>query len=130
MRFSIKKVYLPLSIHVIWGVLIVGLIFIWPFLPHPACPFHQITGYPCLTCGASRAANALYDGRIGDMFYENPLLVSFCIGLFLFSLLKLFEYILHIKIEMELSPKAALSGKILIGVAAAANWLFLIVSNR
>ncbi len=121
---------MPLSIHVIWGVLIVGLIFIWPFLPHPACPFHQITGYPCLTCGASRAANALYDGRIGDMFYEKPLLVSFCIGLFLFSLLKLFEYILHIKIEMELSPKAALSGKILIGVAAAANWLFLIVSNR
>jgi len=105
-------------------------VIIWPFLPHPACPFHQITGYPCLTCGASRVASALYDWRIGEMFIYNPLLVVFCVGLFLFSLLKLFEFILHIKIELKLSPKAALFGKILIGFAAAANWLFLIVSSR
>jgi len=114
----------------VWGLLLISLVFIWPFLPHPACPFHQITGFPCLSCGASRAANALYDGRIGEMFYDNPLLVAFCIGLFLFSLLKLLEFILHIKVELKLSPKAALFGRIFIGIAAAANWLFLIVSSR
>jgi hypothetical protein len=130
MRIFIKSHNQPLSIHVIWGILLIGMVVIWPFLPHFACPFHQITGYPCLACGASRAVDALYGGRIVGMFGFNPLLVTFCVGLFLFSLLKLFEFILHIKIEVKLSPKAALFGKILIGLAAAANWLFLIVSNR
>jgi hypothetical protein len=129
-RLSISKAHRPLSIHIVWGILLIALVLIWPYLPHPACPFHQVTGLPCLTCGASRAANALYDGRLGEMFYDNPLLVTFCVALLLFSLLKLFEYILHLRIELSLSRKAELSGKILLGLAAAANWLFLIVSNR
>jgi hypothetical protein len=130
MRLFFTKGRQPLSIHVIWGVLLTGFIAVWPYLPHPACPFHQITGYPCLTCGASRAANALYDGRLGEMFLSNPLVVTFCVGLFLFSLLKLFEYIFHIKVVLKLSRKAVLLGKIVICLAAAADWLFLIVSNR
>jgi hypothetical protein len=130
MIVSVIKKRGPLSIHVVWGILLIALVAGWPYLPHPACPFHQITGLPCLTCGASRAANAFHDGRLGEMLCDNPLLISFCISLLLFSLLKLFEYILNIKVVLKLSRKAALLGKILIGLAAAANWLFLIVSNR
>jgi hypothetical protein len=130
MVLSITREKGPLSIHIVWGFLLIGLVLIWPYLPHPACPFRQITGIPCLTCGASRAADFFFMGDFAAMFCSNPLLVLAFAGLFLFSLLKLFEYILNIKIVLSLSRKAALTGKILIGLAVAANWLFLIVSNR
>jgi hypothetical protein len=130
MFLSVIKENRPLSIHIVWGILLVALVVGWPFFPSISCPFHQITGLPCLTCGASRAADAFYGGDIPAMFYSNPLLVLAFGGLFLFSLLKLFEYILNIKVVLNLSRKAALTGKILIGLAAAANWLFLIVSNK
>jgi hypothetical protein len=130
MLLAVIKENRPFSIHVVWGILLVALVAGWPYLPSFNCPFHQITGIPCLSCGASRAADSFFTGNFGAMFYYNPLLVVSSAALLLFSLLKLFEYILNIKIVLKLSRKAALSGKILIGLAVAANWLFLIVSNR
>jgi hypothetical protein len=31
-------------------------------LPWPVCWFHQLTGHPCATCGATRAAIAFFHG--------------------------------------------------------------------
>ena len=46
-------------------------------LPHawqPTCLFKQATGFPCLTCGAWRAASALCAGNPGAAFRVQPLL--------------------------------------------------------
>jgi hypothetical protein len=130
MNIAIVKIKQPLSIHVIWGILIIALLGIMRFMLPIECLFHRLTHIPCLSCGLCRAANACWSGDFGAMFYFNPLAVTFCVGLFLFSLLKLIEYILRLKIKADLSQKTAVFLKILFGLAAAADWLFLIVSKR
>jgi hypothetical protein len=43
------------------------------YLPLPRCTFHEITGQPCLTCGGTRAAEALAHADFGAAFRWNPL---------------------------------------------------------
>lgn len=47
----------------------------------PACPFHVLTGYPCLTCGSTRAVLALLRGEIGTALAWNPLVTLGLLGL-------------------------------------------------
>lgn len=59
------------------GALVLAAFFIWrsfPFLlPLPACHFLAITGYPCLTCGATRTVLALSRGDFLLALQLNPL---------------------------------------------------------
>jgi hypothetical protein len=62
----------------VWGVLAASALLlrpVWlavaPLLP--ACPFRALTGVPCLSCGTTRAAVALLDGRVVDALIANPL---------------------------------------------------------
>lgn len=38
----------------------------------PPCPFKQITGLPCASCGLTRSVMALLQGNLGDAFYWHP----------------------------------------------------------
>lgn len=40
------------------------------------CPFRALTGFPCPTCGASRALAVLADGRFGEAFVLQPLITT------------------------------------------------------
>src|SRR5581483_2065674 len=42
-------------------------------MPWPICLFHAVTGHPCLTCGATRSAIALFHGQFLSAFEWNPL---------------------------------------------------------
>ncbi len=42
-------------------------------LPWPVCAFHIVTGQPCPTCGATRAAIALLHGDLPAAWNWNPL---------------------------------------------------------
>lgn len=39
----------------------------------PRCAFKALTGLPCPTCGTTRAAQAMLQGRLLDAFAVNPL---------------------------------------------------------
>jgi hypothetical protein len=99
MKFKIVKGKHPLSIHVVWLVILLLVLVGYRYLStsvlnaNPGCIFHKVTGYPCLSCGTSRAIDALFAGDFIGMLYYNPLAVLFCAGLFFFSLLKLIEFI-------------------------------------
>jgi len=41
----------------------------------PPCVFHQVTGYPCPTCGTTRAILALAGGRWREAALINPLVI-------------------------------------------------------
>jgi hypothetical protein len=43
------------------------------YLPVPRCTFHAVTGQPCLTCGGTRAAEALAHFDLREAFRCNPL---------------------------------------------------------
>src|ERR1700758_1005286 len=54
-------------------------------LPWPICWFHEITGEPCATCGATRATIAFLHGHFLDAFKWNPLAFFGCLGVALFD---------------------------------------------
>lgn len=45
----------------------------------PPCPFRQLTGVPCPTCGTTRALLALSQGQLGNAFVHNPLTTGFVV---------------------------------------------------
>src|SRR5947208_11878340 len=61
-------------------------------LPWPICLFHALTGHPCLTCGATRSAEAFFHSQLFAAFQWNPLdvLVYCAFLLFNFYVLALF----------------------------------------
>jgi uncharacterized protein DUF2752 len=47
--------------------------------PTPQCAFHSLTGLPCLTCGATRAAFQFLHGHFATSFLFNPLaFLTYC----------------------------------------------------
>jgi Protein of unknown function (DUF2752) len=54
-------------------------------LPWVACPFRAATGYPCLTCGATRCALALSLGHLSMAWSWNPLAFLALCGAALFD---------------------------------------------
>lgn len=66
------------QLGVLWGVVAVSALALRPLWLEiapllPACPFRTLTGIPCLTCGTTHAAVALFHGRIGAALLANPL---------------------------------------------------------
>src|SRR5437764_10125208 len=54
-------------------------------LPWPHCIFLSITGHPCLTCGATRAAIAFFHLDFWSAWKWNPLVFLFLSGLSIFD---------------------------------------------
>src|SRR5215211_3664302 len=48
-------------------------IWLWLHLPLPQCNFRALLGIPCLTCGSTRAAAALFHGDIFRAWVVSPL---------------------------------------------------------
>ena len=73
-----------LSVSVVSG----GLAWLWIRLgwSGPVCPLHAFTGWPCLTCGATRAVRAVFMGNFLEAFRWNPLLIVALGALLLFDL--------------------------------------------
>jgi Protein of unknown function (DUF2752) len=67
--FNHELVWLVVSVAAAVG----GAIWLRLGLPTLRCPFLAITGYPCLTCGATRCAIALGHGNFPAAWLWNPL---------------------------------------------------------
>lgn len=48
--------------------------------PVVVCMFKRVTGYPCATCGGTRAAMSLARGEVGAAIQLNPLATLLVIG--------------------------------------------------
>jgi 1,6-anhydro-N-acetylmuramate kinase len=62
----------------LWGAAALALLVLAPALPAlasvlPACPFRELTGLPCLTCGTTRAALSVLDRDLAGALRFNPL---------------------------------------------------------
>lgn len=59
-----------------WVVLLITLIALerWMNIETPACLFKRATGFPCPTCGSTRAMESLLHGHIGAAISLNPLI--------------------------------------------------------
>lgn len=74
-KFDHELVWLVVSVMAALG----GAIWLRLGLPTLRCPFLAVTGYPCLTCGATRCAIALGHGNFSAAWLWNPLaMVALC----------------------------------------------------
>src|SRR5216684_7871602 len=54
-------------------------------LPWPRCLFHDLTGFPCITCGATRSAVQFFHGHFLSALRWNPLVFAALCGLSIFD---------------------------------------------
>ncbi len=134
MRIRFDKYDPGSSVHMIWGAMVL-LFLITAGLYRdvlslmPECLFHEITGFPCLTCGATRSLESLSAFDLISSFLSNPLLVSFIIGLIAFSILHLAGFVYKRKIILELTPREKKRVRFTVMALIAVNWAYLIAAG-
>lgn len=97
-------------------------------IPTPLCPLHAITGIPCPTCGATRAASSMLHGNLPAALLLNPLMTITLCGAALYLLyaaVVVIGRLPRIRIE-SLSSTEARAIRVLAIILIAANWIYLI----
>lgn len=111
-----------------------GSIFAWAaraWLPTlaalgPDCPFHALTGMPCLACGTTRAALLLAAGDPLGAFLMNPLAAVALAVLWLGGLVA--PLWLALALPSPAVPRALpLAARVALVLLLVANWCFLVV---
>ena len=80
--FDHELVCLAVSIAALAG----GFAWMSIALAWPQCPFLAMTGWPCMTCGATRATIAFLQGNFLQAFSWNPLAALALCGVVAFDL--------------------------------------------
>lgn len=99
-------------------------------LPWPICLFHALTGHPCLTCGATRSAIALFHGEFFTALKLNPLVVLTYGAMSIFDG---YAFAVLITRARRLRFSFAPHEKFFLRVCAVglllANWVYLLIAN-
>ncbi len=67
--------FAPVAVGVVWAALVGVFVLVKPAGSDATlCLFRNATGLPCPTCGSTRAALAVADGRLLDAVVLNPLM--------------------------------------------------------
>ncbi len=67
-----NRLYLITGIICFFGILWLGFLHFF-HTEVTLCPVKNLTGYPCPSCGSSRAIDAFLHGNIREAFRSNPL---------------------------------------------------------
>src|SRR5437868_9846126 len=67
------------------GGVALATVWLWAGLPWPICWFHELTGEPCATCGATRATIAFFHGEFVKSWQWNPLVFVSCLAMAVFD---------------------------------------------
>ena len=94
--------------------------------PVYTCAFRFLTGLPCPTCGATRAALALLTGHLADAWGFNPVMTCAYLVSPLWLILR---YLTGRRVVIGLTPCARWVAVGLLILAVAANWAYLIASG-
>lgn len=126
-EFNHELVWLAVSVAAIVG----GAIWLRLGFPTLRCPFLAVTGYPCLTCGATRCAIAFLHGNFSVAWLWNPLVVVALCGVALFDVYAAIVLIMR-------APRLRLvdwtrTEKNAVRIAAVAlivvNWIYLLAHH-
>jgi hypothetical protein len=131
-----RLAYNEIDYELVWLLVSLGTasalaIWLWARLPMPRCIFHSLTGVPCLTCGATRAARQLLHGHFGASFLFNPLAFTTYCGIALFDIYAtavLLTGAPRLRLR-DFSPREKLVLRSLAFVLLAGNWLYLITAH-
>ena len=91
----------------------------------PGCPMHEWTGWPCPTCGSTRALSALAAARMKDAIRFNPLVTLSVLALSAGGLMAPLWVRFRWPLPVVPAPWPA-RWRIALVVLVAANWAYLI----
>ena len=121
------------QIGLLWGAVALALLLLSPLATPlaallPPCFFRRLTGFPCLTCGGTRAALALLQGDVGAALRANPLM-TLALALLVGGGLVAFALVL---VGRGVRGPGRVPGWVRAALVAvlAANWFWLIVDGR
>jgi hypothetical protein len=116
----------------LWGAATLSCVAASPLAPAfarglPPCPFHWLTGFPCGTCGGTRALLALGRLDVAAGFAWNPLVAAAGVAFLVGGLLAFGAALAGRDVVV---PRPTLPLRVGIGIAFAANWAFLVAAGR
>ncbi len=96
----------------------------------PPCLFHHVTGYPCPTCGTTRAFLAACGGDWAAAVAYNPLVVLGGTGLAVYLAAGLLVRARTGRFpEPRWTPRRLVLLRASFGVAITANWAYLVLAG-
>ncbi len=114
------------------GVSLAALAVAWIWtrlgLQSPACPFHEMTGWACPGCGATRCMRCVFRGAFHAAFLVNPLMFAMLCGIAIFDLYAAAVLALRLprwRVDRVPAPIAILLRAGCAGLVLA-NWLWLL----
>lgn len=128
---STSTTVLPAFVGGVWLVCVM-LLALLPRIfntaaPPTTCWFKHATGYPCPTCGSTRAAFALASGEVSQAFILNPLVSALFIATPFAIVASLIVQRRGLIVRHIIaSPWSAIA----LLVCVLANWAYLLVCNR
>ena len=119
-----ELLWLAVSVAAFTGAAVwLGTGLVWP-----RCPFLAVTGFPCLTCGATRALIALGHGDFLRALFWNPLAslaLSGVIAFDLYAIVVLLRRSARLRlVEWTNSEKRAV--RVAVVAVIALNWIYLL----
>jgi len=106
----------------------IGMVWLALQLPVPQCTFRTLTGVPCVTCGATRAAMALMEGNIVGAFWLNPLVFVGMAAVALFNLYALAVLLMRAPRLRVVAPARRVR-RTLVAISCSVlllNWIYLL----
>jgi hypothetical protein len=123
-EFNHELVWLAVSA----AALAAGAVWLGLGLPWLRCPFLAVTGYPCLTCGATRCAIAFLHGNLSLAWSWNPLAFIALCAVALFDLYALIVLLARRPRLRAIDWTRAQKNAVRIAVIAVivVNWAYLL----
>jgi len=97
-------------------------------LPWPHCMFLAVTGHPCVTCGATRAAIAFFHADFWSAWKWNPLVFLFLSGLSIFDVYAFAVLVVRaprLRI-VQFTPREKIFVRFVAIMLLLSNWIYLL----
>ena len=99
-------------------------------LPFTVCFFKFATGFPCATCGTTRALGRLFHGDLAGAFGMNPLAAAGAVALLPWAAADLLLMTRRKALGLELGPAAARAARVALVATVLVNWAYLVAAGR
>ncbi len=124
-EFNHELIWLLVSVATAAAV----LVLLQSGVPTPRCLFHEITGLPCLTCGATRCLLKIAHGEFAAAVYLNPLAFAAFLAIGVFDLYAVAVLLFRMP-RIRANPLSMRTGdlcRIAAVLLCGANWIYLLL---
>ena len=100
-------------------------------LPTPQCVFRSLTGRPCVTCGATRAAWQFLHGHFAASFFLNPLAFLAYLSVLIFDLYAIAIFVTRApRLRLaNFTPTEKAFARCIVIALLVGNWLYLLIAR-